>query len=76
MLSDDQVQPGMIAGDRMETTEKLDNNQTVMAEIVEIDGTPLKWRMGTKLRPRESPADRLNVGDALELRQTIEPRQQ
>jgi hypothetical protein len=51
----------------MEATEKLDNNKTIMAKIVEIDGTPLKWRMGTKLWPRESLADSLNVGDALEL---------
>ena len=56
-------------------TEKLDNNKTIMAEIVEISGMPPKWRLGTTLWPRESPADSLNVGDALELGQTIEPRQ-
>jgi len=71
MLSDDQIQPGMIAGDRMEATAKLDNNKTIMAEIVEIGGMPPKWRIGTKLWPHESPADSLNVGDALELGQTI-----
>jgi hypothetical protein len=65
----------MIAGDRMETTEKLDNNKTTMAEIVEIGGTPPKWKWVPNLWPHESPTDSLSVGDALELGQTIEPRQ-
>jgi hypothetical protein len=38
MLSDDQFQPGRIAGDRVDVTEELDNSETIKAEIVEIDG--------------------------------------
>ena len=40
MLSDDQFQPGRIAGDRVDATEELDNSETIKAEIVEIDGAP------------------------------------
>jgi hypothetical protein len=46
MPSNDQLQPGMIASDRVDTTEVLDSGETIKAEIVEIDGTRASLRDG------------------------------
>ena len=71
MPSDDQIQPGMIEGDRVDTTEVLDSSETIKAEIVEIDGNRLITEMenGDQLVFLvEGSPDNLNVGDELELK--------
>jgi hypothetical protein len=71
MPSDDQLQPGMSEGDRVDTTEILDSSETIKAEIVEIDGNRLITEMenGDQLVLLvEGSADNLNVGDELELK--------
>jgi hypothetical protein len=52
MPSDDQLQPGMIESDRVDTTEVLDSGETIKAEIVEIDRNRAslpRWRVGINL---------------------------
>ena len=71
MPSDEQIQPGMSEGDRVDTTEVLDSSETIQAEIVAIDGNRLITEMenGEQLVFLvEGSADNLNVGDALELK--------
>jgi hypothetical protein len=71
MPSDDQIQPGMSEGDRVDTTEERDNSEIIKAEIVEIDGNRLITEMesGDQLVFLvEGSADTLNVGDELELK--------
>jgi hypothetical protein len=71
MPSDDQLQPGMIEGDRVDTTEVLDSSETIKAEIVEIDGNRLITEMenGDQLVFLvDGSSDNLNVGDELELK--------
>jgi len=71
MRSDDQIQPGMSEGDRVDTTEERDNSETIKAEIVEIDVNRLITEMesGDQLAFLvEDSADTLNVGDELELK--------
>jgi hypothetical protein len=71
MPSDDQIQPGMIEGDRVDTTEVLDSSETIKAEIVEIDGNRLITEMenGDQLVFLvDGSSDNLNVGDELELK--------
>lgn len=38
MHSDDQIQPDISEGDRVDTIKERDKTQTIKAEIVEIDG--------------------------------------
>jgi hypothetical protein len=71
MPSDDQLQPGMSEGDRVDTTKVLDSSETIKAEIVEIDGKRLITEMenGDQLVFLvEGSPDTLNVGDELELK--------
>jgi hypothetical protein len=71
MPSDDQLQPGMSEGDRVDTTEVLDSSETIKAEIVEIDGNRLitERENGDQLVFLvEGSPDNLNVGDELELK--------
>jgi hypothetical protein len=71
MPSDDQLQPGMSEGDRVDTTEVLDSSETIKAEIVEIDGNRLITEMenGDQLVFLvDGSSDNLNVGDELELK--------
>jgi hypothetical protein len=71
MPSDDQLQPGMIQGDRVDTTEILESSETIKAQIVQIDGNHLitESENGDQLVFLvEGSADTLNVGDELELR--------
>jgi hypothetical protein len=71
MPSDDQIQPGMIEGDCVDTTEVLDSSETIKAEIVEIDGNRLITEMenGDQLVFLvDGSSDNLNVGDELELK--------
>ena len=70
MPSDDQIQPGMIEGDRLDATEELDNSETIKAEVVQIDGNRLitETENGDQLVFLvEGSAESLNVGDELEL---------
>ena len=71
MPSDDQLQPGMIEGDRLNTPEEVDNSETIKAEIVEIDGNRLiaERENGEQLVFLiDGSPDNLNVGDELELK--------
>jgi hypothetical protein len=71
MPSDEQIQPGMSEGDRVETTDVLDSSETIKAEIVEIDGNRLIAEMdnGEQLVFLvDGTPDTLNVGDELELK--------
>jgi hypothetical protein len=71
MPSDEQIQPGMNEGDRVDTTDVLDSSETMKAEIVEIDGNRLiaETQNGDQLVFLvEGSPDNLNVGDELELK--------
>jgi sRNA-binding protein len=71
MPSDDQIQPGMSEGDRVDTTEVLDSSETMKAEIVEIEGNRLitELQNGDQLVfLLEGSPENLNVGDELELK--------
>ena len=71
MPSDEQLQPGMIRGDRVDATEEQDTSETIKAEIVEIDGDRLitETENGEQLVFLvDESADNLNVGDELELK--------
>jgi hypothetical protein len=48
MPSDDQIQPGMSEGDRVDDTEVRDNSETIKAAIVEIDGNRLITEMESR----------------------------
>jgi hypothetical protein len=43
--SGDQLQPGMIEGDRLDSPEEQDKSETITPEIVEIDGNRLITEM-------------------------------
>jgi hypothetical protein len=71
MHSDEQIQPGMSEGDRVDTTDILDSSETIKAEIVEINGNRLitQRENGDQLVFLvEGSPDNLNVGDELELK--------